>query len=99
MSEPAQQTNTALRELRQRAELSAAELARRAGVAPNTVLNAERGSKPAAERRRRIALALAEALAVADAIERARADASSTPELGAELERQLWPELELAVAA
>lgn len=32
-----------LRELRQRLRISAAELARQAGVAPNTVLNAEHG--------------------------------------------------------
>ena len=47
-----------LRELRERTGVSAAELARQAGVAPNTVLNAERGKTIDVSTRRRIAGAL-----------------------------------------
>lgn len=47
-----------LRELRERTGVSAAELARQAGVAPNTVLNAERGKTIDRSTRRRIASAL-----------------------------------------
>ena len=90
MSERAHTPNVALVELRQRARLSRPELARLAKVAPNTVLNAERGIIPSAKSQRRIAAALAKALVVArmlETLERMR----DTPALGAELERELWP--------
>lgn len=73
----------ALRRVRMQAEVSAAELARLAGVAQNTILNAERGATPSPANRRRIVAALATlldkdeaatAVAVARAeVERARA--------------------------
>jgi hypothetical protein len=68
-------------------------------VAGNTVLNAERGIIPSAASQRRIAAALAKALAVVvvvETLERMR----DTPELGEELERELWPDGDaLALAA
>jgi transcriptional regulator with XRE-family HTH domain len=59
MSRPAHRS---LRQLRRRAALSARELAARAGVASNTILNAERGSTPKYATQDAIAAALADVL-------------------------------------
>jgi transcriptional regulator with XRE-family HTH domain len=67
MSESAQYATggARLHELRVAAGLSAAELARMAGLAGNTILNAERGAVPSLANQRAIVDALNEALAVA----------------------------------
>ncbi len=63
----------ALRRLRELAEVSASELARLAGVAQNTILNAERGtSMPRPDARRRISAALATLLDADEARRRVR---------------------------
>lgn len=71
-----------LRRVRIQVEMSAAELARLAGVAPNTVLNAERGTLPSPEHRRAISAALSIAVqqrktAAEKAVTRARVDLAS----------------------
>lgn len=70
------QSQATLRELRQRAGVSAAQLARLAGVAPNTVLNAERGTRPSVAHQRAIAAALQVVLQsqAAAPVDSARAD-------------------------
>jgi transcriptional regulator with XRE-family HTH domain len=81
--------NDLLRELRVRSGLSQRELARRAGVAGNTVLTAERGtSAPSVESQQRITAALVRALtlaSVADIV--ARALDGTLVDVG-----ELWPE-------
>lgn len=58
-SEPFAGPGVMLRRVREQVEVSAAELGRLAGVAPNTILNAERGTTvPSPEHRRAITAAL-----------------------------------------
>jgi transcriptional regulator with XRE-family HTH domain len=99
LSESAQSSAERLRALRQQVGLSQRELARRAGVAPNTVRSAERKSVPGPDSRRRIATALARAAACHAADIAAGLRADDNPELGLELEAQLWPDVRDALAA
>jgi transcriptional regulator with XRE-family HTH domain len=99
LSETAQSSGERLSALRQQVGLSQRELARRAGVASNTVRSAELGSVPGPEPRRRIATALARAAACHAANVAAGLRADDNPELGIELERQLWPDAPDALAA
>lgn len=64
MIKTAQPENRSLRELRRRAALSSKDLALLAGVAPNTILNAERGRLPRWETQDAIAAALSKVLGV-----------------------------------
>jgi transcriptional regulator with XRE-family HTH domain len=99
LSETAQSSGERLRALRYEVGLSQRELARRAGVASNTVRHAERGSVPEPESRRAIATALARAAACHAATVAAALRADDNPTLGVELERQLWPDAPDALAA
>ena len=92
MSRSAQSSGDRLRELRVAAGLSAAELARMADVAPNTILNAERGSTPTPAFQR----AISDALLVAFSRPVVEADAQLrlARERRAKAQRkieQLWP--------